>query len=93
MSQTEYCSLHDININQFWNWKSKFNRAGITKKVRSTRQTEPFVSVTVSDDAPSGQTASDSGVTVVLGRGITIHLGRCFDASVLVKAVKALVDF
>ncbi len=70
LSQTEYCSRHKVNINQFWNWKCKFNQAGITKKIRTKHPTTPFVPVTVTDtDAAVGQkeaTSGDSGVSVAL---------------------------
>jgi hypothetical protein len=94
LSQTEYCSRHKISIQQFWNWKSKFNKAGITKKDRSKLPAEAFVAVTVTDqDTAAGAitpTGGDSGVTVVIKKNIEIHLDCCFDTSTLVKVVKAL---
>lgn len=96
LSQTEYCLRHVININQFWNWKSRFNRAGVTKKVRSKPPAEQFVAVTVTDSDTAARqtqiTSGDSGIIVVISRSIEIHLACCFDSAALVKAVIALAS-
>lgn len=94
LTQQAYCDQHHVKLAQFWNWKSKFNQAGITQKGRRRPSVEPFVAVEVTDHdagpARTGVDCTDSGVIITMGNRFEIRLNRSFDPAVLITVVKVL---
>ena len=81
LTQTGYCTAHDLKPHQFTYWKRRFHQ---------TATMSGFLPVCLVESAPPESAAGHSHLTVETGNGIRVHVGDDFNSVTLKRLLAAL---
>ena len=85
-SQRRFCAEHEIGQSTLRYWRRRLEQGARTEDGQAATGVR-LVAVKVLDDAPA---LADSGLAVVLPRGVRVQIARGFDAATLSRVLATL---